>query len=407
MARPFRRARRARADAASAGETVHDWLVRYGQTEGLREWLWEPLALAALNQDPRRAAAAPFARVLADLSGHQPGDAAVGVPARPLTELYAEPARSFVESQGGRVQTDAPARLVLGATGVDGVECRGEALRCRVVIAAVPWFSLPALFDDHHEQHHALAPLVAAARQTDASPIVTVNFWFDRAVLDAPFIGLPGRTFQWVFQPSTLSIFQSSWRPTPTRAAPRGISSFERGPTPARAAGADALVPPQRGCRAGGPGSHPSAAAALGTPGAAAVGAAPSTRHPGPGTRHPAPGTLDAGPWTRVSLISSGADEVVERSNDELIALARSEMLEAFAEVRDARLVRAISIREKRATFSVAPDQPRRPGTTTGVRGLFLAGDWIDTGLPGTIESAVTSGYWAAEAAIRHLCVKA
>jgi monoamine oxidase len=31
---------------------------------------------------------------------------------------------------------------------------------------------------------------------------------------------------------------------------------------------------------------------------------------------------------------------------------------------------------------------------------LFLAGDWTDTGLPGTIEGAVRSGHLAADAAI-------
>jgi uncharacterized protein with NAD-binding domain and iron-sulfur cluster len=34
----------------------------------------------------------------------------------------------------------------------------------------------------------------------------------------------------------------------------------------------------------------------------------------------------------------------------------------------------------------------------TAIANLFLAGDWIDTGLPGTIESAVRSGYAAADA---------
>ena len=32
-----------------------------------------------------------------------------------------------------------------------------------------------------------------------ASPIVTVNLWYDRTVTDTSFVGLPGRTFQWVF----------------------------------------------------------------------------------------------------------------------------------------------------------------------------------------------------------------
>jgi uncharacterized protein with NAD-binding domain and iron-sulfur cluster len=55
-------------------------------------------------------------------------------------------------------------------------------------------------------------------------------------------------------------------------------------------------------------------------------------------------------------------------------------------------------IREKRATFSLAPGQPARPDTRTPVPGFYLAGDWIATGLPGTIESAVVAGHWAAKA---------
>ena len=49
-------------------------------------------------------------------------------------------------------------------------------------------------------------------------------------------------------------------------------------------------------------------------------------------------------------------------------------------------LRRAVVVREKRATFSVAPGQPPRPPVETPIPGLFLAGDWIDTGLPATIE---------------------
>jgi hypothetical protein len=33
----------------------------------------------------------------------------------------------------------------------------------------------------------------------------------------------------------------------------------------------------------------------------------------------------------------------------------------------------------------------------TGVGGFVLAGDWIDTGLPATIEGAVRSGHAAAQ----------
>ena len=48
------------------------------------------------------------------------------------------------------------------------------------------------------------------------------------------------------------------------------------------------------------------------------------------------------------------------------------------------------SIREKRATFSLAPGPAAAAAASKrAVRDLYLAGDWIDTGLPGTIESAV------------------
>ena len=44
------------------------------------------------------------------------------------------------------------------------------------------------------------------------------------------------------------------------------------------------------------------------------------------------------------------------------------------------------------------PASRRGRASTTPVRGLFLAGDWIETGLPGTIESAAVAGHLAARA---------
>jgi uncharacterized protein with NAD-binding domain and iron-sulfur cluster len=54
-------------------------------------------------------------------------------------------------------------------------------------------------------------------------------------------------------------------------------------------------------------------------------------------------------------------------------------------------------VREPNATFSLASGEPPRPGAETPVRDLFLAGDWTDTGLPATIESAMLSGHRAAK----------
>ena len=303
MATPLRIARRAlkhgsTLQAASPGETVENWLIRNGQTPRICEMLWTPLALAALNQSPSQAAAPPFARVLAEMFGGDARAAAIALPTRPLDRAYAEPAREYIEARGGAVRTGAEARVRVVDDAVAAVFAADDVWPVDQIIAAVPWFALPDLFE---RVPASLADTIDRASRMASSPIVTVNLWFDRTVIDEPFIGLPGRTMQWAF---------------------------------------------------------------------------------------------DKGPY--VSLVSSGADQVLRRTNPELIALAVSELNEALPDTRDARLVRAAVIREPRATFSLAVGQPSRPKTETPVRGLYLAGDWIDTGLPATIESAVRSGNRAA-----------
>jgi squalene-associated FAD-dependent desaturase len=57
---------------------------------------------------------------------------------------------------------------------------------------------------------------------------------------------------------------------------------------------------------------------------------------------------------------------------------------------------------EKRATFAAVPEEVAlRPGVRTRWANLFLAGDWVDTGLPATIESAIRSGQTAATEVLR------
>lgn len=297
---------------ASPGETVRKWLELNGQAPRLVELLWEPLALAALNQPIDQAAALPFVRVLREMFSGDRRAASIVLPRTPLDEMYAAPARAFIEARGGEVRTGSPARLGLSSTGALQINLRppregqsfpagSELVGMQIVICAVPWHELP----DVLAEIAPLADVVSAAARTPASPIVTVNLWFDRPVFDRAFVGLPGRTLQWVFEK----------------------------------------------------GSH-------------------------------------------LALVSSGAEDIVAKSNDELVRLAMSEITDALPASRTATLRRANVVREKRATFSLAPGMPARPGTRTPVPGLLLAGDWIETGLPATIESAAMSGHWAAAAVI-------
>jgi squalene-associated FAD-dependent desaturase len=100
-----------------------------------------------------------------------------------------------------------------------------------------------------------------------------------------------------------------------------------------------------------------------------------------------------------VSLVLSGAHDHVARSKEDLRDTALRELRSLLPGMRDARLMHSLVIKERFATFSpcVGVDA-LRPPTVTPIRGLYLAGDWTDTGLPATIEGAVQSGYAAAEA---------
>jgi protoporphyrinogen oxidase len=278
--------RATRADEESV--TVRGWLEQHGQAPRLIQLFWEPLALAALNQPIDRAAAVTFVEVLSRLFGPAAERAALIVPAVPLDELYAEPARDWLLARGSEV--------------------RGERIAAASVICAAPWLVLPQVLE---AAPASLDGVIDRARRTGSSPIVTVNLWYDRPVIDDMLIGLPGRAFQWVFDKARL---------------------FGR----------------ER--------SH-------------------------------------------LSLVASGAAELALLGNDEVIALATRDITAAIPAARAARLVHASAVRERHATFSLAPGQPDRPATRTAVPGLLLAGDWVDTGLPATIESAVVSGHWAAAAA--------
>jgi zeta-carotene desaturase len=100
---------------------------------------------------------------------------------------------------------------------------------------------------------------------------------------------------------------------------------------------------------------------------------------------------------SHLTMVSSGADEVMGISNEALTQVALNELRGALPESRLARVLRTTVVRERRATFSLAPGQPPRPACQTNVSGLVLAGDWVETGLPATIEGAALSGRMAAE----------
>jgi squalene-associated FAD-dependent desaturase len=97
-----------------------------------------------------------------------------------------------------------------------------------------------------------------------------------------------------------------------------------------------------------------------------------------------------------VSITISAANRLLERPAEKLVEKIWPEVCAATGLSGPAPPYRLI--REKRATFAATfAQQQRRPSATTPLPNLVLAGDWIASDLPATIEAAIRSGFAAAK----------
>ena len=109
-------------------------------------------------------------------------------------------------------------------------------------------------------------------------------------------------------------------------------------------------------------------------------------------------------PWrktkgTYLELVVSASQKFAALSREEAIDLTVRELAEFFPEVAGAKLEKAALVKEVRATFTVPPGiDAARPTAISPWPNCVLAGDWIQTGWPSTMESAARSGHLAAEA---------
>jgi squalene-associated FAD-dependent desaturase len=101
-----------------------------------------------------------------------------------------------------------------------------------------------------------------------------------------------------------------------------------------------------------------------------------------------------------ISVTVSAADRIVDHPSKQLAKMLWRDVAAAFDLASDPTPPARI-VKERRATFRATPAQlRRRPPTQTRWTNLKLAGDYVDTGLPATIEGAIRSGLAAADAII-------
>lgn len=305
------------------GLTLTAWFDRLHQGEAVRRLLWAPLATAILNETPDRAAAVLFHEVYRAAFLESAAASRLVFLRRGYGRLL-DRLGAYLEARGGRIVRRARASAIGIADGavtgvayaqrpiergdiVRGVQAKDAHIDAEAVVSAVPWTVLPGLLPEPWRSH----PAFAAAGRLSGSPIVSIEMWLDRVVVDRPMVGLRDCEVEWVFDKGRL----------------------------------------------------------FGRP----------------------------GPPQHLAFIISAAYRSAPRPNAELAAMAEAALRRYFPSMAGAAVTRTLVMREADATFSCDPaSEAIRPGAATPVRGLYLAGDWTDTGLPATIEGAVRSGRTAA-----------
>ena len=98
-----------------------------------------------------------------------------------------------------------------------------------------------------------------------------------------------------------------------------------------------------------------------------------------------------------LAIVTSNASALGSISREKAVHYLLNQLAAETGHVCPMQTIRGHTlVIEKRATFAATPNLSR-PATQTPWRGLWLAGDWTDTGYPAVLEGAVRSGLAAAK----------
>jgi hydroxysqualene dehydroxylase len=182
--------------------TVTALLDQHQQHGALRNFLWEPLCVSALNTPLDMASAQIFLNVLRDGLFGGTGASDLLVPVKNLTEVFPQAAARYIAEQGGAVINGAQVSAIKPNGENFSVTTRdGEGNFTHIICAAGP-HQLAYLIE-------TFPSLQVISRQLDSlqyEPIVTVYIKYNQLVtLEQPMTGLQGGVVQWLFDRETLS----------------------------------------------------------------------------------------------------------------------------------------------------------------------------------------------------------
>jgi protoporphyrinogen oxidase len=175
--------RRAAASFQSppSGISVSEWLDRTSQSATMRKAFWHPLCISVMNAAPDVASATELVSVLAEAFS-VPGGARMGWSSVGLGNLFPDQARNYIEGRDGEIRTGTAVSEVTQVNDSLHLKLRDEStIATRSLILAVPPPRASGLVLGEQETVDRLTSL-------KPSPILGINLWFDRQILDTPMI---------------------------------------------------------------------------------------------------------------------------------------------------------------------------------------------------------------------------
>ena len=187
---------RAKHRDALEAESFRDWLERHGQSDRAIAALWDLLTLPVFNDTVDSVSAYMGLMFFQDgmLAGRHSAD--IGISRVGLTELVGDAGRRYIEDRGGQVLTDQNVTgIEMQDSAVTGVTAGAEFIAADAVVTAVPWDALPRLLPPDI----ASDVYFAATAGLEWAPIINVHVWYDRPIIDEPFLAVLDSPLQWVF----------------------------------------------------------------------------------------------------------------------------------------------------------------------------------------------------------------
>ena len=184
------------------GISMLEWLQRRKQTPAAIERFWRVVLVSALDEeldktDARFGVDVFWKAFLSNRRGYR-----MGVPSVPLAELY-DGCKAEIEKRGGEVNLRAPLRAIHVKDGaIENLEFDGgRSETADAYVFAMPHAELAELLPADSTEAAELRKQIA---NIQAAPITGVHFWFDREVMQEPFVTLLETTTQWIFNKTQL-----------------------------------------------------------------------------------------------------------------------------------------------------------------------------------------------------------